>query len=364
MKKIFFSLVAIAALASCSKSEVQYEQTGEIAFTPIAKNITKSVAGYEGDTFDGVFPTAINLYVFANVQDEDQNGELVNTWNSPYFSNALFKHNGAKGTGGAYEGDPTRYWPNVKTLRFAGYSDAGNVNSLDPKPSMDFAANVLSINGYVQDNTNTDEGKNDLMWFPCDGNNYGRQSTEVVANMLHACSWITIKVAGDPVTSTYTTTVEGESVIHTGWTLNKLVVTSLKHEGDAECVAENKKATWTFADDADQDDETYYEGEATFTQTATNYETNDDEDAVKNNFIILPQTPTTLKVTYSYYSDTDIEFSETKVISLDYDGVDGTNSAWESGVHYIYNLTITATEILIDPVVVDWTPGTTPGTTI
>ena len=111
MKKIFFSLVALAALAACSKSEIAYEQTGEIAFSPVAKSVTKSVAGYDygsSDTyhndgndgkFDGVFPTGVDLYVFANAQDENAQGELISSWTSPYFKNALFVHS-SKGNEG------------------------------------------------------------------------------------------------------------------------------------------------------------------------------------------------------------------------------------------------------------------------
>lgn len=358
MKKIFFSLVALAALAACSKSEIAYEQTGEIVLSPVTSNTTKSVAGYEDNTFDGIFPTAIDLYVFANAGEK---GSVANAHNEPYFRNAQFEWftktqkpnaTNTKADGGAYAGNPTRYWPNVKTLVFAGYSDACNIkaNLTDGKdettPTMDFATNVLTIPAYTQDNATYDEeGENDLMWFPC-STPYSKQTSEIVVNMKHACSWITINVAGDAVTSNK-------------WKLNSLIVKGIAHTGTATCDAE--KATWDVTGQPTTDEDYYnpQSGEfnpatgTTFTTTSTEYYKH-----AANNFIVIPQTPTTLEVTYSYNSDTDIVFSETKSISLDYDGVDGTNPAWQSGVHYIYNLTITATEILIDPVVVEWTTNT------
>lgn len=123
MKKILFSLCALAALAACTKSEVQYEPSGEISFAPVAKTLTKSVAGYNGDTFDGVFPTEIDLYVFANASND-----AGDAWNDPYFKNAHFEWTAAKNestidnvaANGSYAGSPTRYWPNVKSLKFAG----------------------------------------------------------------------------------------------------------------------------------------------------------------------------------------------------------------------------------------------------
>ena len=337
MKKIIISMMAVAALAACSKSEVQYEAAGEISFAPVASNVTKSVAGYDGDTFDGVFPTDVNLYVFANASND-----AGTAWTDPYFENAKFVYNESKDVNtavkGAYAGDPTRYWPNVKTLKFAGYSDACGVAK---DAEMDFEANELTIPAYTQDNANyTEEGANDLMWFPCDNTPYSQQATEIAANMKHTCSWITIKVAGDDVTAE-------------NWTLNSLVVTDLVHSGNVVCNAAT--ATWTL--DSDTADEDYYNDGTTFTQEYVKYEMN------ANNFIVLPQEPTTLEVNYTYVSDNrgttdtadDITLTETKSVSLDYVAA---GTAWQPGVHYIYNVKITATEILIDPVVVDWTAYT------
>ena len=366
MKKIFFSLVALAAIAACSKSEVEYDQTGAITLAPVASNATKSVAGYDGNTFDGVFPTAIDLCVFANA---GENGSEPTAHNEVYFRNAQFKWGSGKGTTesvtvngesiattGAYAGNPNAYyWPNVKTLVFAGHSFACGYDHT--KSRMNFSLDTLSIPEYVQNNkTYYAEGANDLMWFSCTSA-YDKQTEEIVANMKHACSWITINVAGDDITATYT---EGNPAnTHTGWTLDSLVVTNLVHTGEVRCGATS--ARWIIADTAVRSNENYYRPDTgtSFTKTPAKYEDS------TNNFIVIPQTPTTLKVTYTYESDpvNHISYTETKEISLDWDGVEG-NKSWESGVHYIYNITITTTEILIDPVVKDWTPGATTNTTI
>ena len=353
MKKIFFSLVALAALAACSKSEIAYEQTGEIAFSPVAKSVTKSVAGLsDAGAFDGIFPTTIDLYVFANAGEA---GSDPAAHGEPYFRNAQFewfttteKPNATNtaADGGAYAGNPTRYWPNVKTLVFAGYSDACGLSKTTP--TMDFENNVLSISAYTQNNTTyTAEGTNDLMWFSRT-NAYSKQTSEIVTNMKHACSWITVNVKGDDVTKS-------------NWTLNSLIVKNIAHTANVQC--RETSATWDNYDPASHSDEDYYNAQTTTTFNPAQGTTFTDQyveyhEGTANNFIVIPQTPTTLEVTYSYNSDTDIVFSETKSISLDYDGVADANAAWQSGVHYIYNLTITATEILIDPVVVEWTTYT------
>ena len=344
MKKIIISMMAVAALAACTKSEVQYETAGEISFAPIASNVTKSVAGYDGNTFNGVFPTDIDLYVFANAQDEED-GVLQQSWTTPYFANALFewKAGGTENsqtfddksyaTVGAYAGNPTRYWPNVKTLKFAGYSDACNVATLATKPSMDFTNNQLTITGYTQDNTKTEEGQNDLMWFACDGQAYSKQADEIAARMQHAGSWITIKVAADA------------NMVSSKCKLNSLKLNAFNHTGNVVCGAD--AAVWNTLSNSKE--EYYLNGAAeVLSTTATAYETPD------NNFIVIPQEPVMLDVTYTYVSDSanNITSTETKPVSLAYTTTAPT--AWQSGVHYIYTITITATEILIDPYVAQW----------
>lgn len=356
MKKLLFTLMTCAAIVSCSKSDVIYDDfQQEIGFTAVASNSTKSVAGYNGNTFDGVFPTNIDLYVFANAQDEE-NGELLSSWNTPYFKNAKFVYDEEAGvddtqgsnpaipTEGAYEGETPRYWPNVKSLKFAGYSDACGVDKTTP--TMDFENNILTIPLYTQNNsTYSAEGANDLMWF-INTDSYTKQANEVPAQMKHACSWITINVYGDDVTATYTTGEGDDAENHTGWTLNSLKVKSIYHTGNAVCG--ESTATWNTLSNIK--DEFYYNGGTTFTETATEYA------AVANNFIVIPQTPTSLDVTYTFVSDATngLSLTETKNIPLTFDGA----AAWQSGYHYIYNIKITATEILIDPVVVDWSAYT------
>ena len=345
MKKIIFSIMAVAAIAACTKSEVEYTNLNEISIAPVASNVTKSVAGYNGNTFDGVFPTDIDLYVFANAVEGTYSSTNAG---SPYFKNAQFEWkdgigtttevenigapNNKTATAGAYAGNPTRYWPNVKTLVFAGYSDACGLSKTTP--TMDFANNALTIPAYTQDNaTYTTEGANDLMWFPCDGRAYSKQANEIVAQMKHACSWITINVA------------KHTNLSNIEYKLDQLELASFAHKGKVVCTKDG--ATWDELDNKTPEVYCKLTTDNTLSTTPTNFETN------KNNFIVIPQTPVDLNVTYTYTSDSTngLTLTETKPVSLKFNN----DTAWQSGVHYIYNITITATEILIDPVVVAWT---------
>ena len=351
MKKLLLSIFAVAILFSCSKSDIIYDDfKQEIGFSAVASNSTKSVAGYDGNTFDGVFPTEIDLYVFANAQDEED-GKLLSSWNTPYFKNAKFVYDEEAGVDdtqgsnpaippeGAYEGETPRYWPNVKSLKFAGYSSAYDFDNASTKPSMNAAFTELTLPAYTQDNTKSAEGANDLMWF-INPNSYTKQANEVPAQMKHACSWITINVWGDNVTAD-------------NWTLNSLLVKDIYCTGNVVCGSST--ASWNTL--SNKKAEFYYNGGTTFTETATEYatfaKTATEYETIANNFIVIPQAPTSVDVTYTYVSDAanNLSLTETKNIPLTFDG----DAAWQSGYHYIYNIKITATEILIDPYVVEWT---------
>ena len=350
MKKIFFSLLALAAIAACSKSEVEFEEATAIRFAPVAHNITKSVAGVDTDgKHKAAFPTDQDLYIFAVAQDQNAAGTFMNTW-STYLNDAQFIS--SRINNGVYEGSQAYYWPNVKPLKFAGYSEACNSASLNP--TMNFTTNQLTIEGYVQNNKeNTAEGTNDLMWFPCDDHSYTKADGTVPATMKHACSWITVKIIGDGVT--------GEN-----YKIHNLTINQFYHSGNATCgkTAASWATTGTRADEVLFND---VEG-VTFPKDKTGETPNQAKvfENVTNNMVIIPQKPTSINITYSYVPQTGVAPITEVVKDLDLkitaDPADQKN-LWESGKHYVYTITITATEILINPTVAEWTDvivGTTP----
>lgn len=337
MKKIFISLFAVAALAACSKSDIAYENDQvEIGFAPVPHNITKSVAGVE----DTTFPTDLDLYVFANIQGDevDADGNLLDEWPSEYLNNARFVYD-RLGSNGVYEGETPRYWPNVKSLIFAGYSNACNIDDVAEDSTVDFDANEISIFGYVQDNDQDGAGENDLMWFPWNGSSYTKQSTAIPAVMQHACSWITVKVLRDANTTDET------------WTLKGLQINGLYHTGDATCGED--AATWEVYGNTAA--ETLYTGTAALGTTAEVYED------VDENMVVIPQVPTSINVTYSYVPQEGVAAVTETVKDLDLKIVSDPKSddnIWESGKHYTYTIKITATEILVAPEVDGWDPVT------
>ena len=345
MKKFFLSIFAVVALLSCSKSDITYDnQETQIGFSPVANNITKSVAGIgTNGNYDATFPTTLNLYVFANAQADN----LTASWPSSYFQNAKFIY--SRLNNGVYEGDVARFWPNIKSLIFAGYSNACNIDDITANSSVDFGKNEITITGYTQDNTKTDKGANDLMWFPWDTKSYTKQNTAVTANMKHACSWITVKVKSD-----------GN---YTDLKLHDLTINGLYHTGTAKCGA--TAATWTDLGSISTENLYLNNTGADLSTTEVAFEN------TANNMIVIPQKPTSIDVTYSFVPQTGIAaIKETKTglsLSIGKEIVEGVeqDKLWESGKHYIYTITITATEILIAPEVAEWTnTPVTPGISI
>ena len=59
MKRITYILMTIALVASCTKTEIRYDEPNRISCTPVAKVSTKAAV-------EGIYPTTLPLYVYAN----------------------------------------------------------------------------------------------------------------------------------------------------------------------------------------------------------------------------------------------------------------------------------------------------------
>lgn len=327
MKKIFTMMLAAAAMASCSTSEVEFDNPKEIGFTAVANNISRAVV-------DGTaYPTSLDMYVYAWTADNAAT-------DANYIINGKFKNK----EGNVWGGETPYYWPNVKTLHFAGYSASGNVSSATV--AYNCKTDVLSITGYAP-GTSTDAGANDLMYFPStkatNPAGYDKETTSVPVNMYHTCSWITFKVKGDAVTGANGSTYQ----------VTDLQITGIDQTANVTCGALNNGVpSITWSENTTQTDTykvTLNRSLGNLTTTATNVEE-------RNNLVLIPQTPGKLTLTYSYTSPAGQTITETKEnIALK---LDEANSQWEPGKHYIYTITIKANEILIAPSAVDWADQT------
>lgn len=340
MKKIFISLLAVAALAACTKSEVAYEAPAEIGFNVVAGNITKAVV--DGTTY----PTDLNMFIYAWTEGSTAAA-------ADYIANGEFEYRKAIDGTNVWGGETPYYWPNVNKLYFAGYSASGNAST---KAEYNCQSDLLTITDYTPGNT----GANDLMWFPKTDDSYGKSTTFVPVSMYHTCAWVTFLVKGDEVTSN----------VDNPYTITELKMTAVDQTATVKCSnATNPKIVWSANTDKTGTDAEYgvtlKNGSIALTQTAKDVETDAAYAAAQgttsSNIVVIPQVPGKLNLTYTYKSSTNATITETVEnldLALTKETADATTAtgpgSWEAGKHYIYTITIKANEILIAPTPVDW----------
>lgn len=336
MKKILSICLAAVAFVGCTNTSVEFDNDTpkEIGFTAVAGNVTRAVV-------DGtVYPTDLNMFVYSWTSDQ--------TTGAPnYIINGEFKYRDAynkintesTATNNVWGGKTPYYWPNVKTLKFAGFSKSGNVTTenVNTKASYSVDGDKITITDYTPGT-----GDNDLMYFPATTTAYGKDTPYVPVVMYHTCSWITFLVQGDDVTAEK-------------YTVTGLTIKGIDNQADVVCGASS--IVWSNNAAADTN------REITFDDLAL--PNAEDEDAPYNvetgakyavaaggNVVVIPQTPGTLTLTYEYTSPAGQLIEEVKDnISL---AVDIDNNTWEPGRHYIYTITIKANEILIAPEAAAW----------
>ena len=337
MKKLFIALTAVAAIAACTKSEVEYTQTDEIGFVPVTRMNTKAAVT------TNEYPTALDMFVFAQTDETS-----VTTAN--YLDNARFGYNASAtnntnnqvegSTRNLWAGDPNPYyWPNEKTLFFAGVSESGNIN--DENGAVPTYSNgVITVNDYVADPGTTALGDNDLMWFPKTTQSYGKGTKYVPVTMKHACSWITIKLVGDDVTAN-------------NYTVTDIKITGLTTKGS---VTLGTDASWTLSTDTEDINKEFDvftpASGSTGKQLPATTATEEGFETITNNTIVLPnQVPGTLSITYQFQTQANATLTETVTGSLKFNN----ETPWAAGTHYTYTVTIGAEQILIAPDVAVWT---------
>ena len=343
MKKIFISLLAVAALTACTKSEVAYEAANEIGFAPAVKTITKAA-------MSGILPTTQDLGIWAYWNgvngSVESNGATFANYTDVFLANALFGNKNGNNWGGKNEAYP---WPTNGALVFAGYTV--------PSQNGFSAEYVLGDNKMTFKNfTQSTEIANtfDLCWFGRTPNSYNNRSTgtAVDVTLSHALTWISIKVKGDASTAP---TAEGSKP----WRVTKATLIQANTVGTTgTCVFGNDgkaKATWT---SSTPEDMVIKSTSQNLTQSAAEYE------STTNGVVVIPQTPVKLEVEYEYpvggtYKPGKSTINLTLTNHKDENGNTIANSIteWASGVHYTYTLVFKANEILVAPTYGEWANG-------
>lgn len=336
MKKIFISLVAVAAIAACSKSEVAYEQPQEIGFAPAVKNVTKAA-------MTGTLNTTDNLGIWAywnGVEGAVEANANYANYTDSYLADALFVNRDAT----AWGGETSYPWPTNGALVFAGYNKKAD-DSFTAEYS-GLTTNTMTFKNYTQ---SAELAKTfDLCWFGKTAASYNNRANgnAVAVTMSHAMTWLTINVKGDATTASNTNP----------WRVTKATLLNVNTVGTTgTCVFDNTgkaSATWTSTTPANMVLNTATQ---TLSTTAAPYE------SVNNGVVVIPQTPVMLEVEYEYPVGTEYKKGKTTInLTLtnqkDENGnaITNTINTWLSGTHYTYTIVFKANEILVAPSYGTW----------
>ena len=351
MKKIFFALAAVAALAACSKSEATYDDVqNEIALAPVAENITKTMISGT----NGAFPTTESFNVWAWYKQLPAQTTTIEKWqkdqsaNQAYIVNKTFsKKDGNTDWSGK---DAAYYWPKLGSLLFAGYYPstlAGSVSytlensTLDGENVTERGANKMVFTDIWQANVSTQaEGQpikydEDIMYFNMTKVSHSTGPVSVI--FKHALSWITVKVKKSSE-------------------FPKIVIDEIKFTkvndmgtGTVDNTVDNARIEWVT-----RTEEEHKNAETVF---GRNEELGVDYKTLIEPLFIPQDMLGDLVIKYTIFSSDTEFFTETYTAKLNgftATGGSTTLSKWEPAKHYTYNIEIGTSEILIAPKVEEW----------
>jgi hypothetical protein len=334
MKKIVFAVLAVAAIASCTKNEVLpvNEESQEITFRTIVGPQTKELGTgqveYQGNAFySTAFFLAKGKTWAANSEDAVE-----------YLKDKII----GSGTPKKWKATTSYYWPKGGKLTFMSYAllDASNVY-VDATSSIVAAAKTgLTISSF---DVNGTYKNHDLLVAAIASDKDANENvylTEGVPTLFgHKLCKLTITAQTNALYSGKTFTI-------TGITLNKL-----NHIGTYTMAANGTESWGTPSGNGNV---SYFSGSVTVNNDADNL-TVTTIDALQS--VFLPQEfedAETITINYTIKTGSVIEnVSVTKKLSE----VFGAGAKWEMNKIYNINLTFGLQEILWDPAQTDWTDG-------
>ena len=323
MKKIFFSILAIGAIASCAKTEAVYtEDNSEIKIKPATTLATKAnvLAAIDGTTY----PTAENFDVYGYWANEPAG--------SSFTAGTLYL-----GEGGAYEfvnkgnywgGKTAYFWPKNGSLRFSAYSPS----HLDMTHNL--STDTYTVEGYVQPHNTAETW--DFLVAPTTKSYTAMTAAENVSVVFqHALSWITVKM------------VAKDAVAAKAFDVKKLTINDVKTKATLNAAMGDGIQVEEWSEYAQPEAYVVYEGSQAVTEVATVVEN------VTNGTLVIPQATTSITIDYTQNALDGTPALENQTLTLDL-VLDTDNTPWKPGKHYNYTLVFDLDEILINPSVADW----------
>ena len=327
MKKIFYSLLAIAALASCAKTSEVESDGIEIKLAPITKLQTK--ANYFGAVESNAYPTDEDFDVYAYWKEAPA-GETF-TDGILYLQSKDEANSGAVFTcrGTYWSGVEMYFWPKTGSLRFAAYSPS-HLNVAHSQ-----VGDTYSISGYTQP-TETDKTFDFLVAPSTPSYTMMTESETVAVDFKHALSWITINVKAQ------------DEYAAQAFEIKKVTINSIKNMGDFEASMTEGIQYDDWSNQSGSESIVVFEGSQWLTDKLTDIETN------ARGTIVIPQSTTNLTVEFVQHGINGTTTLPKMSLDLNLD-LKPQGTPWSPGKHYIYKLVFSLNEIRITPSVSDWT---------
>ena len=328
MKKILISLLAVAAIASCAKTEEIYTgEQAEIKIKPTASIATKAnvTAAIDGTQY----PVAENFDVYAYWNTDPAGSKFTTGTEYLGYEDALAGGVEFTNKGNFWGGkSDVYYWPKNGSLRFAAYSPA----SVDM--AHELATDTYTVTDYVQPN-DTDLTW-DLLVAPTSASYNSLTAAENVSVVFeHALSWITLKV------------IAKDASAAKAFDIKKVTINNVNTQADFAAMLTDGIQYEEWADQDVPANYVVFEGNQNVTLESTIIET------VDNGTIVIPQPTTSLTVDYTQLPLPGTPQLDNQSITVDL-VLDGDDTPWHPGKHYVYTLVFGLDEILINPDVVDW----------
>ena len=342
MKKIVFAIMAAAALAACTKSEVAYETPGEIGFAPAVKNITK--AAMQAGNLNA--SQKLNVWAYWDNDGAVERAATYANYVTTFLDEASFAQKTVNGIT-AWGGDGISYpWPVNGALVFSGYTTptATETAATGYDVAYTLGDDKMVFTNYTQSSSTASTF--DLCWFNHTAGSYNNRTTgtAVDVTLSHALTWITIKAYGEgtPVAS------------GSEWHIKSIIMKDVVTVGTGTCIGTGANAaTWNLG--TSKSDMTIYTGTGNIPSTAGSFEN------TTAGTVVIPQTPVQMEVVFDYPVGTSrVEEKVTVNLTLedtknDLGAANTKIPTWQSGTHYTYTLFFKGNEILVAPSYGAWT---------
>ena len=335
MKRFAIAVLILGSILSCTKSNIQYEPTGEITLQPVTEKATKAA---HTTTVYGESAPAFNVWAWWT--DEDA-GASISDFSSavPFINNGEFVHRG----GGSWGGETPYYWPTEGSLVFAGYSPsvtAGGTFSYDK----DFK--VFTATKYIQ-SEHIDQTV-DLMWFDITDKTYnsnnnkdalGQDVNGVPVVFHHALSWLQFRFQ----------LKDAEKSIPQNWRITEVHLTGIETEADF-----GSKYTPAWSNHSEPRNYQVWTGTHLVSTEPAVLE------STPAGVVVIPQDcaeeEASLVISYDlkkYLGTGTDEWLRAQTVTLPLTaGTDG--NAWLPGKKYVYTIVFGDNEIRIAPTVTEW----------